>query len=176
MAAVAGASGRDDDRREDRPADGRRSPGHDDTQAETASMRLELVRRPSARELLTVLSPLIALGLTIVAGAIIFALLGINPLGALYVYFIEPLTALVVDPGPDRQGGAADPDRGRPVALLPRRTSGTSAPRASSPSGAIAGSILPVFFPEFAGAARPAADAAPRAWSAACSGRRSRRS
>ena len=40
------------------------------------------------------LSPFIALGLTLVAGAIMFALLGKNPFEALYYYFIEPLSGL----------------------------------------------------------------------------------
>ena len=39
-------------------------------------------------------SPLLALALTVLTGGIIFALRGDNPFSALYVYFIEPLTAL----------------------------------------------------------------------------------
>ena len=50
-----------------------------------------------------------------------FALLGNNPFAALYVYFIEPLTDSWSLAGDRGQGGAADPDRGRPVALLPRQ-------------------------------------------------------
>ena len=42
---------------------------------------------------MTILSPLMAVALTVVAGFIIFTLYGIDPLGALYVYFIEKLTA-----------------------------------------------------------------------------------
>jgi len=55
-------------------------------------MRIELVKRPQQSTLFSALSPLIALGLTILAGAIMFALLGKNPVAGLYSYFIEPLT------------------------------------------------------------------------------------
>jgi simple sugar transport system permease protein len=54
-------------------------------------MRIELVRRPQTSTLFSILSPFLALGLTLVAGAILFALLGKNPLTALYYYFIDPL-------------------------------------------------------------------------------------
>jgi simple sugar transport system permease protein len=43
---------------------------------------------------MAILSPLIAIGLTLIAGAIIFAALGLDPLYALYIYFVEPLTSL----------------------------------------------------------------------------------
>ena len=55
-------------------------------------MRLE--KRAERSTAMALASPFIALGLTIVTAAIIFALRGINPLNGLYVYFIEPLTAL----------------------------------------------------------------------------------
>lgn len=55
-------------------------------------MRIELVKRPEQSKLFSALSPLIAFGLTVIAGAILFALLGKNPATALYTYFIEPLT------------------------------------------------------------------------------------
>lgn len=54
-------------------------------------MRLELIKRPIASKALSLLSPFIALALTLVAGAIMFAILGKPPLAALYTYFIEPL-------------------------------------------------------------------------------------
>ena len=57
-------------------------------------MRILLEKRGEHSVKMAILSPFIALGLTIVAGGIIFALLGFNPLKALYVYFVEPLTAL----------------------------------------------------------------------------------
>lgn len=55
-------------------------------------MRIELIRRPQASRLMAYFSPLLALGLTILLGAIVFSLLGKNPVVALYSYFIEPLT------------------------------------------------------------------------------------
>lgn len=54
-------------------------------------MRIELVRRPQQSTLFSALSPFIALALTVAAGAVMFALLGKNPLDALYFYFIDPL-------------------------------------------------------------------------------------
>lgn len=57
-------------------------------------MRIELIKRPQQSALFSALSPLIALGLTVLAGAIMFALLGKNPVAGLYSYFIEPLTEL----------------------------------------------------------------------------------
>ncbi len=57
-------------------------------------MRVELIRRSEQSKLFSALSPFIAFGLTIIAGAILFALLGKNPVTALYTYFISPLTEL----------------------------------------------------------------------------------
>ena len=56
-------------------------------------MALELVRRPEPSRRMILLSPLIAVALTIVTGSIIFVIYGVNPLEALYVFFVEPLTA-----------------------------------------------------------------------------------
>ena len=58
----------------------------------SAALRLELIRRPERSKAMSWLSPVIAVGLTLVAGAIIFAASGIDPLRGLYVYFLEPLT------------------------------------------------------------------------------------
>ncbi len=57
-------------------------------------MRIELIKRPQQSKLFSILSPFIALGLTLVAGAIMFSLLGKNPFEALYYYFIAPLSGL----------------------------------------------------------------------------------
>ncbi|WP_350334007.1 ABC transporter permease [Coralliovum pocilloporae] len=57
-------------------------------------MRLELEKRAQHSSLMTVISPLIAIVLTLLFGAILFSLLGINPGKALYLYFIDPLTEL----------------------------------------------------------------------------------
>ncbi len=55
-------------------------------------MRIELVKRPERSRLFSVLSPFIAFALTIVAGMVLFSLLGTNPFIALKTYFIEPIT------------------------------------------------------------------------------------
>lgn len=55
-------------------------------------MRLELVKRPQRSMLFSMLSPFIAFVLMVIAGAIMFALLGVNPVKALYTYFISPVT------------------------------------------------------------------------------------
>lgn len=55
-------------------------------------MRLELEKRSEHSRLMTVLSPVIAICLTVIFGAILFSLLGLDPAQALFVYFIEPLT------------------------------------------------------------------------------------
>lgn len=55
-------------------------------------MRLVLEKRSEHSAKMALLSPVIALCLTVIAGGIIFALRGLNPFEALYVYFVEPLT------------------------------------------------------------------------------------
>ena len=55
-------------------------------------MRLVLEKRAEASTRMAILSPVIAIVLTLVTGGIIFALRGLNPFSALYVFFVEPLT------------------------------------------------------------------------------------
>jgi ABC-type uncharacterized transport system permease subunit len=57
-------------------------------------MRIELVRRAQHSALFSLVSPFIALALTLIAGAIMFWLLGKNPIDGLYYYFIDPLTGI----------------------------------------------------------------------------------
>ncbi len=54
-------------------------------------MRIELERRAGASGVFAVVSPLLALALTLIFGAIMFSMLGKNPGHALYSFFIEPL-------------------------------------------------------------------------------------
>jgi simple sugar transport system permease protein len=54
-------------------------------------MRIELEKRPQASKLYGLLSPLLALVLTLIAGVIMFALLGKDPVEALSAFFVEPL-------------------------------------------------------------------------------------
>lgn len=55
-------------------------------------MRIELQKRANASPLFAFLSPLLALLLMMIAGIIMFSILGKNPFQALYTYFIHPLT------------------------------------------------------------------------------------
>lgn len=55
-------------------------------------MRLVLERRGERSVSMAILSPVIALALTVLVGGMIFAARGLDPLEALYVYFLEPLT------------------------------------------------------------------------------------
>ena len=57
-------------------------------------MQLRLEPRALPSEWLRYLSPLIALGLTLVFGAILFSALGQNPAVALYTFFIRPVSTL----------------------------------------------------------------------------------
>ena len=57
-------------------------------------MRLWLERRPEQSRAMSVASPLIAISLTVVVGGIIFAAHGLDPLHALFIYFVEPVTTL----------------------------------------------------------------------------------
>src|SRR5260221_113810 len=55
-------------------------------------MQLVLEKRVERSNTIALISPLIAIGLTIVTMSILFAILGKNPISALGVYFIDPLT------------------------------------------------------------------------------------
>ena len=53
-------------------------------------MRIELVKRPEQSTLFSALSPLIAFAMTVLAGAILFTLLGKDPILALYTVDFHP--------------------------------------------------------------------------------------
>ncbi|MGE0499801.1 MAG: ABC transporter permease [Rhizobiaceae bacterium] len=117
-------------------------------------MRIELVKRAQHSTLFSALSPFIALGLTLVAGAIMFSALGKNPFDALYYYFIDPITGLW-DPG-NRWQLHELAIKAAPLILI---AVGLSVCYLSNNwnigaegqfiAGAIAGSAIPVLFPEF---------------------------
>lgn len=109
-------------------------------------MRIELIRRPERSKALTFLSPVIAIALTVIAGFIIFAAIGVDPVQALYIYFIEPFTqqwsieALIV--------------KAVPIILIAvglsfcyLSNSWNIGAEGQLAAGAIAGSILPIYFP-----------------------------
>ena len=54
-------------------------------------MRLELIKRQQRSKLFMLASPFIALLLTLLGGAVLFAGLGKDPISGLYYYFINPL-------------------------------------------------------------------------------------
>src|SRR5260370_33325202 len=54
-------------------------------------MQLVLEKRAERSNTIALVSPLIAIGLTIVTMSILFAILGKNPISALSVYCIDPL-------------------------------------------------------------------------------------
>lgn len=113
-------------------------------------MRLELIRRPEPSRLMTLLTPLVAIGLTIITGFIIFAFHEIDPFGALYVYFVEKLTAwwsiqdLIVKMTPLIMIAVG-------LALSYLANVWNIGAEGQLAVGAIAGSILPIFFPDFQG-------------------------
>jgi len=55
-------------------------------------MQLVLERRAERSTIAAIASPLIAIALTLITMSVLFAILGKNPIAALGVYFIEPLT------------------------------------------------------------------------------------
>jgi len=55
-------------------------------------MLLRLEKRGERSAAMALLSPLIAIALTLIFGAIVFAVRGVEPLHGLYVYFVQPLT------------------------------------------------------------------------------------
>ncbi|WP_067333401.1 ABC transporter permease [Stappia indica] len=111
-------------------------------------MRLELEKRAEHSTAMALLSPVIALALTLVSGAILFAALGQNPAEALYVFFIEPLTAswslqeLVVKATPLILIGVG-------LAVCYLSNTWNIGGEGQFTAGALAGSILPILFPDF---------------------------
>ncbi len=111
-------------------------------------MRLVLEKRPEASARMAIASPFIALALTVVTGGIIFALRGLNPLAALYVYFIEPLSTvwsieqLIVKAAPLALIGA-----GLSVCYLANVWN--IGAEGQFTMGAVFGGAIPVLFPEW---------------------------
>lgn len=55
---------------------------------------LKLEARPEQSRLMSVMSPLLALAITVVIGTILFVLLGKDPMRGLYIFFVEPLKSV----------------------------------------------------------------------------------
>jgi ABC-type uncharacterized transport system permease subunit len=115
-------------------------------------MRLELVRRAEPSRAMALLSPLLAIALTVVTTFIVFSLYGIDPFRGLFIYFIAPLTE-----GWSREELVV---KATPLILI---ASGLAAGYLSNNwnigaegqfiIGAIVGSILPILAPGFANVA-----------------------
>ncbi len=111
-------------------------------------MRLVLEKRAERSGLMTVLSPIIAIVLTVVTGGIIFALRGLNPLEALYVYFVEPMTSswsieqLIIKATPLALIGAG-------LAVSYTANVWNIGAEGQLTAGAILGGAIPVLFPEW---------------------------
>jgi simple sugar transport system permease protein len=111
-------------------------------------MRIEIVKRAEHSTLFSALSPFIALALTLVAGAIMFSLLGKNPVEALYYYFVDPLREvwslheLAIKAAPLILIAVG-------LAVCYLSNNWNIGAEGQFTIGAITGSILPVLFPQF---------------------------
>ena len=111
-------------------------------------MRIELEKRPKVSVLFSIFSPFIALALTLIAGAIMFFLLGKDPGYALYSFFVEPLTEvwslheLAIKAGPLILIAVG-------LSVCYRSNNWNIGAEGQFIMGAIAGSILPVVFYEW---------------------------
>ncbi|MHC5653649.1 ABC transporter permease [Stappia sp.] len=111
-------------------------------------MQLELEKRAEHSRLMALMSPVLAIALTLVSGAVLFAALGQNPAVALHMFFIEPLTAywslqeLVVKATPLILIGV-----GLAVCFL--SNTWNIGAEGQFTAGAVAGSFIPILFPGF---------------------------
>ena len=82
-------------------------------------MQLRLERRAQQSRMMSVLSPILAIVLSIITFFIIFCDHEDRPAAGALSLFRRSADRPLVDRGPDRQGGADHPDRRRIVVLLP---------------------------------------------------------
>lgn len=113
-------------------------------------MRLELIKRPQPSRWFSALSPLLALGLAMICGAVLFALMGKDPFAALHAFFIEPLLdmwsihELLVKAAPLILIAV-----GLSVCYLSNNWN--IGAEGQLTMGAITGSVMPIMFPEVQG-------------------------
>lgn len=111
-------------------------------------MRIELEKRAGVSRLFTFLSPLLALVLTLLVGAVMFAMLGKNPAHALYAFFVEPLLEvwslheLAIKAAPLILIGVG-------LSICYRSNNWNIGAEGQFTIGAITGSILPVLYPDW---------------------------
>jgi ABC-type uncharacterized transport system permease subunit len=111
-------------------------------------MRIELVKRPEVSRTMMVVSPLIAVALTVVVAAVLFWAQGHNPLAGIYAFFLEPISSLW---GVEQLIVKATPliviALGLSVCYLSNNWN--IGAEGQLTMGAIAGSIVPVLWPGF---------------------------
>ncbi|WP_146301030.1 ABC transporter permease [Nitratireductor mangrovi] len=111
-------------------------------------MRIELIKRPQQSKLYSALSPFLAFALMVVAGAIVFAALGKNPVAGLYAYFIEPLTEmwslheLAIKAAPLILIAVG-------LSVCFQSNNWNIGAEGQFTLGAIVGSVIPLYFPDF---------------------------
>jgi simple sugar transport system permease protein len=111
-------------------------------------MRIELEKRANLSPLFSVLSPLLALVLTLIFGSLMFRLMGKPPVGALYSFFIEPLLEvwslheLAIKAAPLILIGAG-------LSICYRSNNWNIGAEGQFTIGAITGSIIPVMYPDW---------------------------
>ena len=111
-------------------------------------MRIELQKRSSQSNLMKFLSPLLALGLTIFFGGLLFWTLGQNPFRALFVFFVEPVLAswsleeILVKAAPLIMIGAG-------LCICYISNTWNIGAEGQFTAGAITGSIIPILFWEW---------------------------
>jgi simple sugar transport system permease protein len=111
-------------------------------------MRIELEKRASLSPLFSILSPLLALVLTLIFGGIMFWLMGKPPVSALYSFFIEPLLdvwslhELAIKAAPLILIGAG-------LSICYRSNNWNIGAEGQFTIGAITGSIIPVMYPDW---------------------------
>jgi simple sugar transport system permease protein len=111
-------------------------------------MRIELIKRPQQSALFALVSPFLALGITVVVGALLFLLLGKNPFSALYTYFLEPLTEtwqlheLAIKASPLIMIGVG-------LAICFRSNNWNIGAEGQFIMGGIAGALVPILMPGF---------------------------
>src|SRR5437773_161071 len=119
-------------------------------------MRFMLEKRGEHSRLMTFLSPVIAIALTIVTGGIIFAIMGLNPLETLYIYFLDPLKYLWTWDPDDLWSLEQVAVKGAPLALIGAGLSVSYlanvwniGAEGQLVAGAVFGGAIPVLFPDW---------------------------
>jgi general nucleoside transport system permease protein len=119
-------------------------------------MLFRLEKRSEVSRAMAYLSPLIAVALTVVTGAIIFTLLGQPPLQALYVYFLDPIKWIWTQEPNDYWSIEQLCIKAAPLAMIGAGLSvcylanvWNIGAEGQLVAGAILGGAVPVFFPDW---------------------------